>query len=508
MSSRVATHLGALLVPVAVVGAWQLLGVTVLAGYEFLPSPGEVARALADLARSGELVRDAGHTLRIALSAAVITLTVGAGVGFAIGSFPALRMGVMATVDVLRTIPAVALVPIALMALGPVPQAELLLAVYASTWPVLVTTASGVAACPARLDDVAATLRLSRVERVRKIVVPTTVPAWLVGARLSVVVALLVAIVAEMLIYPRGLGGGLIESLHALAPARMWAYAVICGVIGMTLNSVLRQSIRMLLPGSPTHRGRDAAVAAPAASALHAPLRGLLPLIALLAVWQLFGTPQSLSFPPPGSWLAALVDLYRDGVLATAAGHSLVSYFLGLGLAVVLGTAAGSALGWSRLVDHWFTPTMDFAAAIPAAALVPVAALLLGPTLLAGVACVALIVAWPIALSTTAAMQSIPPVRLDVARTLGLSPLRRWSRVVAPSLWPGVIVGVRVASALAVIVTLLVDVFGTGSGIGRLLVLSQQHFDSPAVWGLLLLVGGFGYLSSALLATVARRSSP
>ena len=131
---------------------------------------------------------------------------------------------------------------------------------------------------------------------------------------------------------------------------------------------------------------------------------------------------------------------------------------------VVLGTAVGSALGWSHLVNHWFTPTMDFAASIPAAALVPVAALLLGPTLLAGVASVALIVAWPVALSTTAAMQSIPPVRLDVARTLGLSPLRRWSRVVAPSLRPGVIVGVRVASALAVIVTLLVDVFGTGSG--------------------------------------------
>jgi ABC-type nitrate/sulfonate/bicarbonate transport system permease component len=59
---------------------------------------------------------------------------------------------------------------------------------------------------------------------------------------------------------------------------------------------------------------------------------------------------------------------------------------------------------------------------------------------------------------------------------------------------------VRVAASLAVIITLLVDIFGAGTGVGRLLLESQQRFDASAAWGLLLIVGLFGYLMSLLLS--------
>jgi ABC-type nitrate/sulfonate/bicarbonate transport system permease component len=65
--------------------------------------------------------------------------------------------------------------------------------------------------------------------------------------------------------------------------------------------------------------------------------------------------------------------------------------------------------------------------------------------------------------------------------------------------------GVRIASAMALIVTLLVDIFGVGAGLGRLLVESQQRFEAATAWGLLLMIGAFGYLTSALLARVGRR---
>jgi ABC-type nitrate/sulfonate/bicarbonate transport system permease component len=56
-----------------------------------------------------------------------------------------------------------------------------------------------------------------------------------------------------------------------------------------------------------------------------------------------------------------------------------------------------------------------------------------------------------------------------------------------------------------VIITLLVDIFGTGTGLGRLLVESQQRFDAAAAWGLLLIVGLFGYLMSMALSWLERR---
>ena len=214
-----------------------------------------------------------------------------------------------------------------------------------------------------------------------------------------------------------------------------------------------------------------------------------------------------MSFPPPAEWVKAIARMYADGLLAPAILHTLGTFAFGLLLAVAIGVAAGIAIGYSPVVDRYLTPTIDFVAAIPGAALVPVAVLLLGQSPLSGIAVVALIVSWPILLNTATAMRSIPDVRLEMSRTMGLSPLHRWTKVILPSLSPGILLGVRVASSLAIIITLLVDILGSGMGIGRLLVESQQHFDAAAAWGLLLIVGTFGYVMSLQLSSLERRIS-
>ena len=84
----------------------------------------------------------------------------------------------------------------------------------------------------------------------------------------------------------------------------------------------------------------------------------------------------------------------------------------------------------------------------------------------------------------------------------------RWCSVIVPSLTPQIMLGVRIASALALIVTLLMDIFGTGTGLGRLLVVSQQSFDASAVWGLLCIVGLFGYVTSSALTKLGRLLDP
>ena len=485
-------NLSGLLVPVAAITVWQLLKSSHVLDYEYLPSPGEVVAALVVLVQSGELVDAIAHTLGVTLLATGITLTLGGALGLAIGLVPTLRRYAMASIDFLRTIPAVALVPVALLTFGPIVPTELILAVYAALWPIVLNTAAGVAAIHPRQYDVARMLHLSPAATVRKIVIPAVVPAWLVGARLAAVIGLLVAIVAEMIMYPRGLGGGLIESLNALAPARMWAYALVCGVIGFALNAALRHAF--------------AAIAVvPPATQPTAPPRGLLPVAALLITWQLAASDDSLSLPPPDEWLKSLARLHAEGLLSPAIAQTLGTYVIGLGFAVVIGAGVGAAIGTSRRIDRALTPCIDFVVAVPGAALVPVAVLMLGPNRVSGVAVVALIVSWPILLNTATAMRSIPAVRLEMSRTLGLTLLQRWGKVILPSLVPGIMLGVRVASSLALIITLLVDIFGSGAGIGRLLVESQQRFDASAAWGLLLTVGTFGYLASVLVTWIERR---
>jgi sulfonate transport system permease protein len=213
-----ASRLVGLVVPLAAVAGWQALKSVGVLDYEYLPAPSEVVAAVVDLGRTGELVDDVAHTLGVVAVAAATSMTVGAALGLAIGLLPTVRRYSMASVDFLRTIPAVALVPVAVLSLGPVRAAEIALATYAALWPIVLHTAGGVAAVHPRQYDVARVLRLGRLTTVRKIVIPAAVPAWLVGARMAVTIALLVAIVAEMITSSRGLGGGLTESMMRLRP--------------------------------------------------------------------------------------------------------------------------------------------------------------------------------------------------------------------------------------------------------------------------------------------------
>jgi sulfonate transport system permease protein len=496
-----ARRLAGFVVPLAAVAGWQVLKSVGLLDYEYLPSPRELLAAVVDLVRGGELVDDIAQTLGVAIVAAAISVAVGAALGLAIGLIPAVRRYSMASIDFLRTIPAVALVPVAVLTFGPVRTAEVTLATYAALWPVVLHTAGGVAAVHPRQYDVARMLHLRPVTTVRKIVIPAAVPAWLVGARMAVIIALLVAIVAEMMTSSRGLGGGLTESMNALAPARMWAYAVVCGILGLVLNAGVRRSVRLALPGAPAQSAGDQPTPTPPVTAL----RGLLPVAALLVVWQLTTSDHSLSFPPPDEWLRAIARMHGDGVLYPAVLHTLGTYVVGLLCAVLIGGVVGTAIGSSRVIDRALTPTIDFMAAVPGAALVPAAVLLLGSGQLSGVVAVALIVSWPILLNTATAVRAIPAVRLEMSRTVGLSRAQRWGKVIVPSLIPGMMLGVRVAASLAVIITLLVDIFGAGTGLGRLLVESQQRFNAPAAWGVLLMVGVFGYLMSLMLSWLERR---
>ena len=238
------------LVPLAGIVTWQVMVDTGVMDYDFLPPPTEILRTLAGLVVSGELVGDVLYTASVVVLAASLALLVGGAGGLVVGSVPAVRAYATASVDVVRTVPAVALTPVALLVLGPATSTELVLAVWAAGWPVVLSTAGGVAAIPDRLIDLSRMLRQSRTRRLVTIVVPAVVPAWLAGSRTAVIIALHVCLVAEILVTYTGLGGGLVKSLQGLEPARLWAYALTCGALGLLLNVTLRRLTRLALPGS------------------------------------------------------------------------------------------------------------------------------------------------------------------------------------------------------------------------------------------------------------------
>jgi ABC-type nitrate/sulfonate/bicarbonate transport system permease component len=240
---EVVNPLGWLVVVVAI-GLWQLVIETGVVNFDYMPPPSEIFDSAQGLASSGVLADSVWHTLQVTLIASGIALVVGVMLGSAVGLIRQVRTYSQGTIDVLRTIPVVAIMPVALLVWGTGSKSEIIVASFAATWPIAINTAAGVERVHPIKRDVARTFRLSRGETLRKIVFPVAMPAILVGARLSVVTALVVSIVAEMLISPNGIGYGLVFSQQALQPGDMWAYAVVAGIMGYLLNVVLVQIVR------------------------------------------------------------------------------------------------------------------------------------------------------------------------------------------------------------------------------------------------------------------------
>jgi sulfonate transport system permease protein len=247
------------LVVLAAVGLWQVLVDTKVLDLDYLPAPSGVAEGFGKVYDSGELASTIGHTLGTTVAATAVALTVGVLGGALIGAVPQLRVLTLASLDVLRTLPVVALMPVTLLVWGPSATSELVVAAWSAMWPVLINTAGGVAAVHARLHDVAASFRLTPLDKLRKITIPAAMPQILVGARLAVINALIVGIVAEMLINPQGLGWALVKTSQGLQPEQMWAWAVITGVIGYLLNAILVRGVRLALPGASTINAGTAA---------------------------------------------------------------------------------------------------------------------------------------------------------------------------------------------------------------------------------------------------------
>jgi ABC-type nitrate/sulfonate/bicarbonate transport system permease component len=218
--------------------------------------------------------------------------------------------------------------------------------------------------------------------------------------------------------------------------------------------------------------------------------RGLLPLVALLVAWQLLQTGNSPYFPPPSDWWNGLMLLAKSGRFYPAL----------LAVAVVIGTGIGLLISVFPRFSRAVGPLLEFLRAIPPPAVVPVAILFMGYDERMKLTVVVLAAIWPILLNTSSAAERVHPLLLDVARSFRLSAVDRMRLIILPSVVPAVLLGIRVALPVAIVVTLLVEILTSIEGIGALMIAAQRNFQSPQVYGLLVLIGLFGLLVNNVFA--------
>jgi ABC-type nitrate/sulfonate/bicarbonate transport system permease component len=234
---------------------WEAVPRLGLADPEYLPPASDVLQVFARGLGLTSFWVAVGHTmtgwalgLAIASSAAVV-------LGLVIGSSPFLRRATHSTIEFLRPIPSVALIPLAVLLFGVSLKSTLLLVVYASFWQVLIQVLYGVTDVDVVASNTARSYGLGRLARVRYVVWPTTLPYLMTGLRLGAAVALILAVTSELVIGVPGLGHEIALAQSGGAVTAMYALVLATGLIGVAINMGVRFVERRVLAWHPSVRG-------------------------------------------------------------------------------------------------------------------------------------------------------------------------------------------------------------------------------------------------------------
>ena len=236
----------ALVFPLALLLALEALARATHLQSDSVAAPSAVALAFGEILADGSLAAATRDTLVGAFAGLALGGGIGLVGGVALGMFPRFNRIMEVTVEAIRPIPSVALLPIALIALGFGYRMEIAIVAFACVWPLLVFTRAAVAGVEPRLLEVARALRLSSWARVVKIVIPAALPRIFIAFRLAAGVALIVAVTVEIAVNPLGLGAAIMAAQQGLQPAHMLAYLVWIGLVGFALNAGLLLAQRRL----------------------------------------------------------------------------------------------------------------------------------------------------------------------------------------------------------------------------------------------------------------------
>jgi len=212
-----------------------------------VPAPSAVLRALAEGVSSGTLSGEVGTTLESYAEGLGLAIAAGIVLGLVIGSSRTLLEASSIVIEFLRPIPAVALIPLAIMVFGlGLPMRRFVIA-YAALWPILINTLYGARGADRVLHDVARTSGVTRLGRLVSVTFPAALPSIATGIRVSASLALLVGVTAEFVTGTEGIGSYMQRQQLAYQLPELYAAIVVTGFLGYAINVALRRAERHFL---------------------------------------------------------------------------------------------------------------------------------------------------------------------------------------------------------------------------------------------------------------------
>jgi nitrate/nitrite transport system permease protein len=233
----------------------KLMGATATQGKSAMPGPADVGAKLWEHVKRpfyDNGPNDKGLGIQLGYSIArvglgyLIAVIVAIPLGFLIGMSPLVSKALDPFIQVLKPISPLAWMPLALYTIKDSSLSAIFVIFICSVWPMLINTAFGVASVRKEWINVARTLEVGTIRRAFTVILPAAAPTILTGMRISIGIAWLVIVAAEMLVGGTGIGYFVWNEWNNLSITNVIIAIFLIGLVGMLLDQVLARFTRMV----------------------------------------------------------------------------------------------------------------------------------------------------------------------------------------------------------------------------------------------------------------------
>ncbi|MBB3259626.1 sulfonate transport system permease protein [Paraburkholderia bannensis] len=247
------------LVPLAILAAWELAARTGALSTRVLPEPLAVVKAAWSLIESGEMWQDVRVSTWRAISGFAIGGGIGLALGLATGLFKPVETALDSTIQMIRNIPALAMIPLVILWFGIEEEAKVFLVALGVFFPVYVNTFHGIRSVDANLVEMARSYGLKGFELYREVILPGALPSILVGVRFALGLMWVTLIVAETISAQSGIGYMTMNAREFLQTDVVVVGILLYAALGKLADVLAKWLERVALRWHPAYqRGSDA----------------------------------------------------------------------------------------------------------------------------------------------------------------------------------------------------------------------------------------------------------
>ncbi|GHU52095.1 ABC transporter permease [Spirochaetia bacterium] len=230
-------------------------------------------------------------------------------------------------------------------------------------------------------------------------------------------------------------------------------------------------------------------------------------LILFIALWELapkLGLVRAAYLSPPSAVLQAL---YRMGLRGDLSKHFLVSLqraLVGLGVSSVVGVVLGLFIGYFRRIERYLNLLFQSFRQMSAFALFPVFILFFGLGELSKTIIIFWASLWPVLLNTCGGVKNVDKILVRSAVSMGASKLFIFLKIILPAAAPEIFTGIRLGGSYCVMAVVAAEMIGATSGLGYLVIYSEQTFNTPEMYGGIVMLAVLGLGLNYVLHLIER----